>query len=337
MYNKNKMYEFEKIAIIAVVVMVALIIGLVLFATRDSRKPSTQTPSVGQVESSEGASGDESGVGNIPSAKPDKAIEFVELEVENTKLSEGALILVNQDHEYKTDISSSLVNVYTYNKNEGYSTDWYGLPNVSQTLKKEVLDSFNTMYGDCKDSLQLSGVTMSKTYVSYADQQSEYEQSFDKADAGTKPYLQSGGRSEHQTGLAFNLSASGEAQTMLSWFADNCWKYGFVVRYPTNKESITCVKDEPNHYRYVGIPHATYMKRNELVMEEYLGLLETKTNTLRLKLDVGTNDKYETYTCKADTGATTKIKVPAEGSGWSYMISGTNTGYFVVTIYQLQG
>ncbi len=344
MHNKNKMYEFEKIAIIAVVVMVALIVGLVLFATRDSRKPSTQTPSVGQLESSDTASGESSGVGNTPVHKPGKEIEFVEIEVDNTKLSEGALILVNQENKYTKDISSALENVYSYNRSAGFTENWYGLPDVRQTLKKEVLDAFNSMYGDCLDAMSFSeaemkkiSVNMSKTYVSSDAQQTEYEQALSKADPSTKPYLQAGGHSEHQTGLAFNITASAEAQTMLSWFADNGWKYGFVVRYPEGKEGVTYVKDEPNHFRYVGIPHASYMKSNRLVMEEYLGVLETKTYNSRLMPEISTAGKYEVYACKAQVGATTKVMVPAESSGWSYMISGTNKGYFVVTIYQLEG
>ncbi len=333
MQNKNKMYEFEKIAIVAVVVMLALFVGLVLFATRDSGKPSTNNSSSLQSEAS--ADSSEGGLlDNVPSVVPEKEIEFVTVEVENTKLDEGALILVNQDHKYKVDISASLENVYSYNQKEGNTQDWYGLINVKQSLKKEVLDALNAMYKDYYEALELSDVTVTKTYVDAETQQKEYDAAYESADMSKKPYLQAGGCSEHQTGLAFNLRAP---EASLSWFVDNCWKYGFVVRYPEGKESVTYVKDELNHFRYVGVPHALYMKLNKLVMEEYIGLLETKTNTSRLKLDVGTADKYETYACKAETGAVTSVKVPAEGSGWSYMISGNNNGYFVVTIYQLQG
>ena len=334
MHNKNKMYEFEKIAIIAVIVMFALIVGLVLFATRGNERPSTQTPSVGQVGESEDASGDSNGIlSGVPSVVPEKDIEFTEIEVDNTGVGEGALILVNQDHKYTTDISSSRENLYSYNQSAGNTTNWYGLINVKQSLKKETLDALNDMYRDYYAALELSDVTITKTFVDVATQQNEYDAAYENADIGKKPYLQAGGCSEHQTGLAVNIKAPAAS---LSWFTDNCWKYGFVARYPEGKESVTYVKDEPNHFRYVGVPHALYMKLNKLVLEEYLGLLETKTNVSRLKLDVGTSDKYETYACKVDKGAITKVKVPAESTGWSYMISGTNNGYFVVTIYQLQ-
>lgn len=334
MNNKNKMYEFEKIAIIAVIVMFALIVGLVLFATRDSERPSTDTSSVGQLTDSEDATGDPDGVlSGVPSVVPEKDIQFTEVEIENSGLNEGALILVNQDHKYTADISSSLENLYSYNQKAGNTTNWYGLVNVKQSLKKEALDALNDMYRDYYAALPQTNVTITKTFVDAATQQSEYDAAYENADASKRPYLQAGGCSEHQTGLAVNINAP---DASLSWFVDNCWKYGFISRYPDGKESVTYVKDEKNHFRYVGVPHALYMKLNKLVLEEYMGLLETKTNTTRLKLDVGTSDKYETYACKAATGATTKIKVPAENSGWSYMVSGTNNGYFVITIYQLQ-
>lgn len=334
MNNKNKMYEFEKLGIVAVVVMLALFVGLVLFATRDSGKPSATTPESSQTDNSGDSSGDKGVLDNVPTVTPEKEIEFTTIEVDNTKLNEGALILVNQDHKYSVDISNALENVYSYNQKEGNTSDWYGLINVKQSLKKEALDALNAMYKDYYEALQVSDVTITKSFVDAGTQQSEYDAAYESADAGKKPYLQGGGYSEHQTGLAFNLKAP---EASLSWFNDNCWRYGFVSRYPAGKESVTYVKDELNHFRYVGVPHALYMKLNKLVMEEYMALLETKTNSSRLKLDVGTADKYETYSCKAETGAVTKIQVPSEQSGWSYMISGGNNGYFVVTIYQLQG
>ena len=333
MHKKNKMYEFEMIAIIAVVVMVATFVGLVLFATKDSGKPSTNAPSSSQVDTSTDSSKESGILDNVPTVTPEKEIEFETVEIENTKLSEGPLILVNQSHKYTTDITDELENVFNYNQQEGNTTNWYGLIDIDEYLKKEALDAFNAMYKDYYEALRVGGIVLTKTFVDAETQQKKYDAEYESADAGKRPYMQSGGHSEHQTGLAFNLKAP---EASLSWFVDNCWKYGFVLRYPEGKESVTYIKDELNHFRYVGVPHALYMKLNKLVMEEYLGLLETKTNTSRLKLDVGTSDKYETYACKAEEGAVTKITVPAESSGWSYMVSGNNNGYFVVTIYQLQ-
>ena len=91
------------------------------------------------------------------------------------------------------------------------------------------------------------------------------------------------GASEHQTGLAmdFETYENGYAldedfgNTVAGkWLAANAWKYGFILRYPKDKTNITGYIFEPWHYRYVGTPHAEYMYRNGLCLEEYYDLLK---------------------------------------------------------------
>jgi D-alanyl-D-alanine carboxypeptidase len=53
------------------------------------------------------------------------------------------------------------------------------------------------------------------------------------------------------------------------WLTENCHKYGFVVRYPADKAAVTGVSDYPDYFRYVGVPHATYMAEHNLCLEEY--------------------------------------------------------------------
>ena len=82
------------------------------------------------------------------------------------------------------------------------------------------------------------------------------------------------GKSEHETGLAIDVGSDvGEAeQTALwTWFNENSYKYGFIIRYPEGKEEITEKESEPWHLRYVGIDAATEMYNNGLCLEEYLG------------------------------------------------------------------
>lgn len=50
----------------------------------------------------------------------------------------------------------------------------------------------------------------------------------------------------------------------------NSWKYGFILRYPTNKNNITKVGYEPWHYRYVGKVHAKKIKELGVCLEEYI-------------------------------------------------------------------
>lgn len=85
------------------------------------------------------------------------------------------------------------------------------------------------------------------------------------------------GASEHQVGLALDLLADGYDTLSEGfgetgggkWLAENAHKYGFILRYPKDKEYITEIKYEPWHFRYVGVNAATYMYDNNMTLEEF--------------------------------------------------------------------
>ncbi len=89
------------------------------------------------------------------------------------------------------------------------------------------------------------------------------------------------GTSEHQTGLAADitdkfystLDASKMDQGLLTWLREHCAEYGFILRYPADKVSITGW-DEPWHFRYVGVEAAEYIMENGLCLEEFLKLYD---------------------------------------------------------------
>lgn len=85
------------------------------------------------------------------------------------------------------------------------------------------------------------------------------------------------GESEHETGLAFDIIAAGNADLwdfegtpQQKWLKEHCWDYGFIVRYPPDKEALTGISSEPWHFRYVGVTHARAMREQDLCLEEYL-------------------------------------------------------------------
>lgn len=83
------------------------------------------------------------------------------------------------------------------------------------------------------------------------------------------------GHSEHQTGLGFDINkidSSFEGTPEAIWLAANCHKYGFIIRYPAGKESITGYMYEPWHIRYLGVEIATNVYNSGLCLEEYLGI-----------------------------------------------------------------
>lgn len=81
------------------------------------------------------------------------------------------------------------------------------------------------------------------------------------------------GQSEHQTGLAFDVGKLDDNYGSTPagiWLKENCHKYGFILRYPKGKESITGYQYEPWHIRYVGVEHATKIMNQNITLEEYL-------------------------------------------------------------------
>lgn len=90
------------------------------------------------------------------------------------------------------------------------------------------------------------------------------------------------GHSEHQTGLAVDISAV-PAKCSLDacfahtpqgeWLAANAWRFGFLLRYPADKVAITGFTFEPWHFRYVGVPLATQLKETSVTtLEEFFGV-----------------------------------------------------------------
>ena len=88
------------------------------------------------------------------------------------------------------------------------------------------------------------------------------------------------GGSEHQTGLCCDITdryyeiknASLENTEMFKYMSANCEKFGFILRFPKDKGEITSVMYEPFHFRYVGVEAATYIKENNLCLEEFVAL-----------------------------------------------------------------
>ncbi|MBQ9141542.1 MAG: M15 family metallopeptidase [Lachnospiraceae bacterium] len=91
------------------------------------------------------------------------------------------------------------------------------------------------------------------------------------------------GKSEHETGLALDLLCSENVNMDISqadepgnrWLAEHAHEYGFILRYPKDKEDITDIYYEPWHFRYVGKETAAFLYEQEWTLEEFWECLET--------------------------------------------------------------
>ena len=83
------------------------------------------------------------------------------------------------------------------------------------------------------------------------------------------------GTSEHNAGLAMDicsLEQNFEETKEFEWLCENAADYGFILRYPEDKQDITKIIYEPWHWRYVGVEAAQEMKASGECLEEYLGV-----------------------------------------------------------------
>ena len=84
------------------------------------------------------------------------------------------------------------------------------------------------------------------------------------------------GTSEHHLGLAVDINSvetSFEDTAAFRWLQENAENYGFILRYPKDKQEITKIIYEPWHYRYVGVEHAKTINGLGMCFEEYVEYL----------------------------------------------------------------
>ncbi len=191
------------------------------------------------------------------------------------------LIIANYENTLESDyVPEDLVAIPSSYIMTGYNTMY---------LTEETLAAYEEMYNDMVAEIGSPAYIIS-AYRSYARQTELYNsavasyisQGYTTSQAREKALLttQTPGNSEHQLGNTLDLSLDGNTDHDFGdtvqgmWIAENAHRYGFIIRYPEDKEDITMIEYEPWHIRYVGVYHATYMYVNGLCLEEYAELQE---------------------------------------------------------------
>ena len=151
-------------------------------------------------------------------------------------------------------------------------SNWYSYGTI--TLKKEAYDAFKNMFNAAKkEDITL---IINSGYRTYEAQKEAYDM---YSDMGGEQYADEYAArpdfSEHQTGLALDIITYGtsgkefENTDAFKWLQNNAHKYGFILRYPKDKEDITGYSYESWHYRYLGKDLATKVKQSGLTYDEY--------------------------------------------------------------------
>ena len=182
----------------------------------------------------------------------------------------GTQVVMNQNFSVKAPEGVTYINgILIVNKT-------YSLPSTYNPngLLPCVQTAFNQMVNAAKgDGLSL---WVASGFRSYSYQQSlynRYVQQYGQTKADT--FSARAGHSEHQTGMAIdvnNASDSFAGTKEAKWLAENCWKYGFIIRYPQEKQNITGFQYEPWHVRWLGKKWASIIYHSGLTLEEYLNI-----------------------------------------------------------------
>lgn len=151
----------------------------------------------------------------------------------------------------------------------------YALPaDYNPGVNADAQAAFDRMQADA--AAEDLNIYISSGFRSYDYQAGLYQRYVDKdGKAEADRYSARAGHSEHQTGLAFDLNSIDESFANTKegkWVSQNCYKYGFIIRYPSDKEDITGYKWEPWHIRYLGEETAKAVYDSGLCLEEYLGI-----------------------------------------------------------------
>lgn len=158
----------------------------------------------------------------------------------------------------------------------------YSLPsNYNPGENKEARAALNKMFADAKAEKNLD-MWVCSGFRSYNVQKGLYN-SYVRRDGvkNADRYSARPGYSEHQTGLAFDINYADSRFTgtpQAVWLAENAHKYGFILRYPEGKESVTGYMYEPWHYRYIGVENAEKIYASRLTLEEYFGITSVYKN-----------------------------------------------------------
>lgn len=168
------------------------------------------------------------------------------------------------EEEGITYINGILIANKTYSLPKSYA------PGVDSTANSALKEMFAAAAEDGISLWVISG------YRSYDHQYNTYYGYVARSgQAEADRYSARPGHSEHQTGLAFDLNSLEQSfgQTAEGkWLKANCHKYGFIIRYPEDKEPITGYMYEPWHVRYLGVDIATSVYESGLCLEEYLNI-----------------------------------------------------------------
>ena len=312
--KQRRQYEQQKkekiiFALFVVIIIVLILIAILVFKRAIDKGEASETTAQTQVSEITDTS-------PIETTAPELSDSFRREMCSKDQIHKGDLVFVDQAHSIAAP--SDLADIYSGRTKfqKGSKTVYsYYLADSTPKLSQPALDALNKM---ADDFYTASG--NNDLFVNSAYEASE--------------------ASDHASGLAVDLSIftidnklfildDSQFASVYNWVFSNYYKYGFVMSAPSASG------ERYYHFRYVGVPAATYMFKNHLGFSDFLKLLRdehsfanNQTNALSVLGDDGVN--YEMYYVAATDGDMTSVPIPDTALHCS--ISGDNMGGFIVTV-----
>ncbi|WP_297955543.1 M15 family metallopeptidase [uncultured Ruminococcus sp.] len=244
-----------------------------------------------------------------------KYLGYSECELLKKDVSDGLLSVYNEKSPAKESHQGTMVDL-SEEKNEFYS-----LVDENVYLNEDAAEAFNRMMEDYANETGLADFIVYGTTDTFTGEGSYCPETFYDSKAG------------YCVDLALNAYGSVltyDGYDAEGWVVENCWKYGFIVRYPEGKKSMTGYEYCPWHLRYVGEIHAAISTQKKMCLEEYVEFLEQYTFDDPYTFSFN-GEAYQIYSVTGDEDKLT-TRVPVSGN---YELSGDNKDSFIITAHKV--
>lgn len=293
--KQRRQYEQQKrekliFALFVVIILVMILFSILIFKKIVGDAPSDTTEDVGGLH----------GVVDPPDTDPiTPVLTFKEEMVAKDRIYQGSLILVNSTTPRK--IAPALTDL------SAVSDKAYQMSGLGTHLETAAADAFVKM---ATDEYAATGTKL-LVHRCY-----EEDKASDELGSGLTVDV-----AVYDGSSTYSLSSSRCAE-VLSWMKDNAARYGFVILSPEETGK--------THYgfRYVGVPHASYMEENELTLAAHLEAIRNHTPDTPLSVVID-GVHYAMYYVEATGGDMTAVPILKDAA--SFEISGDNAGGFIVT------
>ncbi len=273
------------------------------------------------VPSSESSSVTEESVEE--SSEAEVPVDYAEMEVPTAGKMTGILALT--DPVYAAGITAEPDNLVRINS---YKNDAYGLSGTALMLHSDAVEAMNEMTKAFRNAQGANSLIIHEAYKSGSSV---------KDDAIKKDL--SNGYTVYFSLYPADPDGDNIGTGKYLWLANNCNRFGYVLRYPSEKSSITQVSGYGSGrvYRFVGYEHAAHMVKYHLCLEEYLESLRlyTAEAPLTIKYTDASGDERICYVyyVPAGEGETTSVTVRG-GEDAVFSVSGNGSDGFIVTCYE---